>query len=260
LPAVPESTETALESIIANVTAVFGFDSGGLSYYPGLDGYSTQTVMMPGRGYWVRLNADATLTYPVAKSATKIAPRDADDNLSQPLALTPSASWINVYRPPSQIFMKAIEGRAGIIEAFDPGGTKCGEAAVRSDGSLGLMPIYQDDPSTPLIDEGANPGDVIHFKINGAPVCLTPQVIWSTFGELVALDAINYKCGDANGTHVVSISDAVFLVNYIFAGGQAPVPLLSGDVDCNCMISISDVVFLIQYIFAGGPAPCAACP
>ena len=138
-------------------------------------------------------------------------------------------------------------------------GTKCGEAVIGPDGSIKLMPIYQDDQSTPSVDEGANPGDVIHFKINGAPVCLTPTVTWSAFGGLVALDPINYKCGDANGTHVVTISDAVFLVNYIFAGGQAPSPLLSGDVDCNCMISISDVVYLIQYIFAGGSVPCAAC-
>ena len=258
LPDTPESTTLALGSIITSVTCVFGFVNGGLSYYPGLDNYSTQTLMEPGRGYWVRLNSNATLTYPVAKSGS--APKSGREGGSlQALALTPSTSWINVYRPPSQLLKDDIEGMAGIIEAFDPGGTKCGEAIVKPDGSLGLMPIYQDDQSTPSVDEGANPGDVIHFKINGVPVCLTPAVTWSTFGGLVALDPINYKCGDANGSNTVTISDAVFLINYIFAGGQVPSPLLSGDVDCNCMISISDVVYLIQYIFAGGAAPCAAC-
>ncbi len=64
------------------------------------------------------------------------------------------------------------------------------------------------------------------------------------------------KIGDPDGNGQISISDAVFLINYIFAGGPAPVPLLSGDADCSGAISISDAVYLINYIFAAGPAPC----
>lgn len=64
------------------------------------------------------------------------------------------------------------------------------------------------------------------------------------------------KIGDPDGNGFVTISDAVFLINYIFAGGPAPVPLLSGDADCSGAISISDAVYLINYIFAAGPAPC----
>ncbi len=67
-------------------------------------------------------------------------------------------------------------------------------------------------------------------------------------------------CGDADGSSAISISDAVYLINFIFAGGPAPNPMLSGDADCSNAISISDAVYLINYIFAGGPAPCAACP
>lgn len=62
--------------------------------------------------------------------------------------------------------------------------------------------------------------------------------------------------GDPDGNGQISISDAVFLINYIFAGGPAPVPLLSGDADCSGAISISDAVYLINYIFGGGPEPC----
>ncbi len=68
-----------------------------------------------------------------------------------------------------------------------------------------------------------------------------------------------YVCGDADGNDALSISDAVRLINYIFAGAAEPNPLQSGDVDCNSFISISDIVYLINYIFAGGNAPCAAC-
>ncbi len=75
-----------------------------------------------------------------------------------------------------------------------------------------------------------------------------------------ANDCSTFLCGDADGSTAVSISDAVYLINYIFAGGPAPNPLLAGDADCSSAVSISDAVYLINYIFAGGPAPCAACP
>ncbi len=67
-------------------------------------------------------------------------------------------------------------------------------------------------------------------------------------------------CGDADGTGMISISDAVYLITYIFSGGPAPDPQSVGDADCSGAVSISDVVYLINYIFAGGPAPCATCP
>lgn len=69
----------------------------------------------------------------------------------------------------------------------------------------------------------------------------------------------DFVCGDANGDAVVDISDAVYLIAYIFSGGSAPTPLLAGDANCDSAVDISDVVYLIAYIFSGGQAPCAAC-
>ena len=68
-----------------------------------------------------------------------------------------------------------------------------------------------------------------------------------------------YICGDASGEGAVDISDAVYLISYIFAGGPAPNPLAAGDANCDAAVDISDAVYLIGYIFAGGPAPCASC-
>jgi hypothetical protein len=67
-------------------------------------------------------------------------------------------------------------------------------------------------------------------------------------------------CGDADGNGFVNISDAVFLIGFIFGGGPSPVPLILGDADCNSIVNISDAVYLISYIFGGGAAPCAECP
>ncbi len=65
-------------------------------------------------------------------------------------------------------------------------------------------------------------------------------------------------CGDADGSGTVTISDVVFLINYIFAGGPAPIGP-GGDPDCSNSTTVSDAVWLINFIFAGGPAPCSAC-
>jgi hypothetical protein len=62
--------------------------------------------------------------------------------------------------------------------------------------------------------------------------------------------------GDADNNGVVSLSDVVYLVNYIFGGGPAPQPLPSGDADCSGRINLADAVYLINYIFADGPPPC----
>ncbi len=72
-------------------------------------------------------------------------------------------------------------------------------------------------------------------------------------------DLCEYTCGDSDGNKSVNISDAVYLIAYIFSGGLPPDPLEAGDTSCDGAVNISDAVYLIAYIFAGGLAPCAAC-
>ena len=65
--------------------------------------------------------------------------------------------------------------------------------------------------------------------------------------------------GDADGDGLANVTDAVYLLDYIFNSGPAPDPLLAGDCDCNELVNISDAVYLIAYIFGSGPEPCADC-
>ncbi len=62
-------------------------------------------------------------------------------------------------------------------------------------------------------------------------------------------------CGDTNDDGVVNISDAVYLIGYLFKGG--PDPLGDADFDQCGSINMSDVIYLFDYVFKGGPAPCA---
>ncbi len=72
-------------------------------------------------------------------------------------------------------------------------------------------------------------------------------------------DACDFICGDANNDDQVNIGDAVFLINYIFNGGSAPIYPEAGDVNCDFTTNIGDAVYLISYIFRGGDSPCAGC-
>ncbi len=82
------------------------------------------------------------------------------------------------------------------------------------------------------------------------------------WGTIDAWAALNYSFGgdpfvpgDANGDGTVNITDVTYIIQYIFAGGQAPDPLASGDADGSGEVNINDAVYLIAYIFAAGPAP-----
>jgi len=64
--------------------------------------------------------------------------------------------------------------------------------------------------------------------------------------------------GDANNDLSINVSDAVYIINYAFGGGSAPMPyaIASGDANCDCGVNVSDAVYIINYAFSGGPPPC----
>jgi hypothetical protein len=72
--------------------------------------------------------------------------------------------------------------------------------------------------------------------------------------------AFEYLCGDANKDGAVDISDAIYLLQCVFAECDWSVTQRHLDANCDGAVDISDIVYLILYIFSGGPAPCATCP
>jgi hypothetical protein len=65
--------------------------------------------------------------------------------------------------------------------------------------------------------------------------------------------------GDANCDCETTVSDGVYLVNYIFKGGPRPQIMNWADVNADCEITIADVVYIIEYVFQGGPEPQLGC-
>jgi len=66
----------------------------------------------------------------------------------------------------------------------------------------------------------------------------------------------SYICGDANNDGDVNVSDAVWVVNYVFVGGDPPDPFEAGDANCDGEVNVSDAVWIVNWVFVGGNDPC----
>jgi Dockerin type I domain len=75
-------------------------------------------------------------------------------------------------------------------------------------------------------------------------------------GELDVALGSGYLCGDANFDDIINVSDAVWIINYVFVGGDPPNPIEAGDANCDGVCNVSDAVWIINYVFVGGHAPC----
>jgi hypothetical protein len=61
--------------------------------------------------------------------------------------------------------------------------------------------------------------------------------------------------GDTDTDGAITIGDAIFLLNYIFASGPLPKCLDACDMDDTEGLTIGDPVYLLNYQFVSGPAP-----
>jgi hypothetical protein len=74
--------------------------------------------------------------------------------------------------------------------------------------------------------------------------------------DTLSFDVSTFICGDTNGDGNVNVSDAVWIINYVFIGGDPPDPIEAGDCNCDGNCNVSDAVYVINYVFIGGNAPC----
>jgi len=103
---------------------------------------------------------------------------------------------------------------------------------------------------------------IYHFFPNWDSVSQSDMIVWIDHGgngsiddSIVVENEYGVIRGDANGDKVINASDVVYLINYLFISGPAPVPLAAGDCNCDGNVNASDVVYLINYLFISGPPP-----
>lgn len=138
------------------------------------------------------------------------------------------------------------------------------------DGALLCLPVACSDPDGNLSggpELVSGPGEIIDgswcYAPTGDEICEV-TVRCEDGGGLFCESSFtitcdHYYCGDADGDELVNISDAVYLINYIFGDQLAPEPLVAGDSDCDGLVNITDAVEIISFIFNGGAAPCTDC-
>ncbi len=61
--------------------------------------------------------------------------------------------------------------------------------------------------------------------------------------------------GDVNGNRRMSLADAMYILDYLFHGGDAPYCASLADTNFDGRVNIADVVYLLEYLFGRGPAP-----
>lgn len=63
--------------------------------------------------------------------------------------------------------------------------------------------------------------------------------------------------GDVNVSGTITAADIVYVVNFVFKAGAAPLPVTaSGDLNCTGNVSSSDIIYLVNFVFKAGPRPC----
>ncbi len=84
------------------------------------------------------------------------------------------------------------------------------------------------------------------------------SINWPAEGEVGSFEITEVppQRGNVNCDGQITVSDVIYIINYLFKGGPTPNPLENGDVNCDGKVNVTDVVYLINYLFKSGPAPC----
>jgi hypothetical protein len=77
---------------------------------------------------------------------------------------------------------------------------------------------------------------------------------WSNVETAVVFEE-QFTRGDANGDGIITLSDVVFLINYLYKNGPVPDPPAAGDATSDGQTDLADVVYLLNYLYKGGPPP-----
>jgi len=67
--------------------------------------------------------------------------------------------------------------------------------------------------------------------------------------------SLKFLRGYVNPDGKVDLSDAIFLLNYLFGGGDEPRCRLAADINDDEKVDISDTIFMLNYLFVGGAVP-----
>lgn len=125
----------------------------------------------------------------------------------------------------------------------------------------GILPDSVVIPGGPSLD----PNDILVIFVPLRKFIKSYSPVWDTLtapytvtgkfndGELFAatntVTLLGHLSGDVNLDGQVDIADLIYLIDYQFRGGPAPIILETADMDRNNSVDISDLLMLIDYMF-----------
>ena len=76
-------------------------------------------------------------------------------------------------------------------------------------------------------------------------------------GDGVPDECVFFQRGDGNADGQTDVSDAVFILSYLFTGGPTPSCLDAADSNDSggTAVDLSDPIHLLYFLFIGGPEP-----
>ncbi len=101
--------------------------------------------------------------------------------------------------------------------------------------------------------------DIATAHFNGVSILrnlsAAPEPDVNDNGVLDICESIRYERGDTDATGQIDLSDAVFVVSYLFLGGPKPPCDDAADVNKDLRLDLSDAIYLLGYLFLGNAEP-----
>lgn len=109
-----------------------------------------------------------------------------------------------------------------------------------------------------------------HWEDAATWVISSPPSVWTPLADPVITEPLDMAfviagqeqliCGDVTNDGVVNVSDAIWLLNFLFKDGPAP-KLFTCVADANNdnVVSLSDAIIILNFLFKGGSSPNPDC-
>jgi len=100
-----------------------------------------------------------------------------------------------------------------------------------------------------LLRDGEN---VLAFSVHNASVTSSDLSFVPTLvAEVIDEISDGFRRGDADSSGVLEITDAIFVLDYLFVGGSEPACRDAADVDDTGTLDLSDAIALLNALFLG---------
>lgn len=190
----------------------------------GGDGYFSLYGYDPG-SYGVVASAQ---NYYPAKTELTAPSENALVKMSQAHMSIPTSQSVAIYGTASTMNGDPLKP-GDIVTVRDPDGVVAGMFQVHTEGEYGFLHVYADDASTPDVDEGAEPGDLLRFYVNDFPATLADfaSITWTSDGDVLNAEF------DAVSEDAIILNQEWNLVSFTSVPGNDSVMAVLGGVSAS---------------------------